>query len=227
MTEISDAVVLVTGANGGLGTEFVRQALAGGAKKVYAAARSPREWGDARVVPLVLDVTDESAIERAARDAADVDVLVNNAGILRQGDLVTGDVADIRAQLETNLFGPLLLTRAFAPRLVAAKGAVINVASVLSWLAWGKGYSISKAALWSATEGLRLELEPQGVQVVGAYLAFTDTPMNDGLTDQPLNDPADVVAAIYDGLRRGHGEVLADETTRAVRAGLSRVANAA
>jgi NAD(P)-dependent dehydrogenase (short-subunit alcohol dehydrogenase family) len=135
--------------------------------------------------------------------------------------------AELGHLLETNLFGPLLLTRAFALRLVAAKGAVINVASVLSWLAWAKGYSISKAALWSATEGLRLELEPQGVQVVGAYLAFTDTPMNDGLADRPMNDPADVVAAIYDGLRRGHGEVLADDTTRAVRAGLSRVANAA
>ncbi|KYH43664.1 SDR family oxidoreductase [Branchiibius sp. NY16-3462-2] len=227
MTEIKNAVVLVTGANGGLGTEFVRQALSRGARKVYAAARTPRSWNDDRIVPLTLDVTDRGAILEAAAVAPDIDILINNAGILRRGDLLTGDVEDIEAQITTNLFGPLLTTRAFAPRLVEAGGAVVNVASVLSWLAMGKGYSISKAALWSATEGLRLELAPQGVHVMGVYLAFTDTPMNAGLDIPAMNTPEDVVSAVYDGLREGAGEVLADETTRAVRAGLSRLVDQA
>lgn len=221
MTALSESVVLVTGANGGLGTQFVEQALAAGATKVYAAARTPRTWDDARVVPLRLDVDDLASIDAAASSATDVTVLINNAGILRRGELLTGRVEDVADQLRTNLFGPLHMTRAFAPQLIASSGALINVASVLSWLPIGKGYSISKAALWSATEGLRLELEPQGVHVLGAYLAFTDTPMNDGLGVEKMNDPADVVASIYDGLTQGDREVLADETTRAVRSRLS------
>lgn len=221
MTSLAGSIVLVTGANGGLGTHFVHQALAAGATKVYAAARTPHDWDDARVVPLRLDVDDLGSIKDAAATASDVTVLINNAGILRRGDLLTGRVEDIEDQLKTNLYGPLHLTREFAPQLIAAKGALINVASVLSWLPIGKGYSISKAALWSATEGFRLELEPHGVQVLGAYLAFTDTPMNDGLGIDKMNDPAEVVSNIYAGLIQGAPEVLADETTRTVRSRLS------
>ncbi|WP_125131171.1 SDR family oxidoreductase [Microbacterium sp. 10M-3C3] len=223
MTDIDGATILITGANGGLGAEFVTQALARGARRVYAAARTPREWGDARVVPLSLDVTDRDAIAQAADAAPDVDIVINNAGILRRGDLLTGDLADIEAMWETNTLGPLLVARAFAPRLVAASGALVNIGSVLSWYAAGKGYSMSKAALWSQTEGLRLELAPQGVHVMGVYLAYTDTPMNAGMDPAGMNTPADVVAQVYDGLVAGAGELLADDTTRAVRSRLSQV----
>jgi NAD(P)-dependent dehydrogenase (short-subunit alcohol dehydrogenase family) len=221
MTQLAGSVVLVTGANGGLGTEFVRQALDAGADRVYAAARTPREWTDGRVVPLALDVDDRASIRAAARSATDTTILVNNAGITRPGDLLRTPIEAIEAQLTTNLLGPLLMTRAFADRLIAVGGAVINVASVLSWLAIGKGYSISKAALWSATDGLRLELAPRGVQVLGAYLGYTDTPMTKGLDPAGMNDPAQVVRAIYAGLENGAAEVLVDETTRRVRAALS------
>lgn len=222
MTTIDDAVVLVTGANGGLGREFVAQALDRGARRVYAAARSPREWADQRIVPLPLDVVDPDSITDAARIAADTTILVNNAGLLRRGDLLTIPIEDVRAQLETNLIGPLSVTRAFAEGLIAAGGAVINIASVLSWLPIGKAYSVSKAALWAATNGLRLELAPRGVQVVGAYLAYADTPMT---ADNPVagkTRPDDVVRAILDGLEAGDDEVLVDETTRAVRSILNR-----
>ncbi|MBQ1023454.1 SDR family oxidoreductase [Micromonospora sp. C95] len=222
MTDIAGSTVLVTGANGGLGTEFVHQALTLGADRVYAAARTPKDWPDERVTPLRLDVNDADSIAAAADTASDTTILVNNAGILRHGELLTGAIEDIAAQLTTNLFGPLLMTRAFARHLVPAKGAVVNVASVLSWLPLGKGYSVSKAALWSATNGLRLELAPHGVQVVGAYLAYTDTPMTAGRESAGMNAPADVVDAIYQGLRDGASEVLADEITRSVRAGLSQ-----
>jgi NAD(P)-dependent dehydrogenase (short-subunit alcohol dehydrogenase family) len=221
MTAIEGSVALVTGANGGLGTEFVAQLLERGAAKVYAAARAPRTWTDPRVVPLLLDVTDPASIAAAAREAADTAILVNNAGILRRGDLLTAPIADIRAQMDTNLFGPLETTRAFADALIRGGGAVVNVASVLSWLPIGKGYGLSKAALWSATNALRLELAPAGVHVLGAYLAFTDTPMNDGLSVRAMNRPDAVVRQILDGLAVDADEVLADETTRAVRARLA------
>lgn len=219
MTELTGATVLVTGANGGLGTEFVRQALDRGARRVYAAARRPQEWGDERVVPLELDVTDEGSVARAAAAADDTTVLVNNAGLLRPGRLVDGDLASLRAHLETNLVGPLLVTSAFAPTLRRARGAVVNVASILSWLGGAGAYGVSKAALWSATDSLRLELAEDGVQVVGAYLGYTDTAMTTGV-NAAKNDPADVVRAVWDGVVAGAHEVLADEFTRQVRATL-------
>lgn len=219
MTGLNGQIVLVTGANGGLGTEFVRQALERGATKVYAAARRPRDWDDARIVPLVLDVSDEASVTNAAAEAGDVTVVVNNAGLLRSGGLVDGSLDDIRAQIETNLIGPLLVTRAFAPVLRAAHGTVVNVASVLSWLGGSGAYGVSKAGLWSATDSTRLELAGDGVQVVGAYLGYTDTPMTDGV-DAPKNTPEDVVTAVFDGVESGEHEVLADELTRTVRASL-------
>lgn len=219
MTGLTGQIVLVTGANGGLGTEFVRQALERGATKVYAAARRPRDWEDARIVPLVLDVADEASVTRAAAEASDVTVVVNNAGLLRAGGLVDGPLDDIRAQIETNLIGPLLVTRAFAPLLRAAHGTVVNVASILSRLAGSGAYGVSKAGLWSATDSTRLELASDGVQVVGAYLGYTDTPMTDGV-DAPKNTPEEVVTAVFDGVESGEHEVLADELARTVRASL-------
>lgn len=219
MTEIAGAVVVVTGANGGLGQEFVRQLLDRGAATVYAAARTPRAQVDDRVVPMRLDVTDPASVRAAADAAPDATIVVNNAGVLRSGSLVDGDIAAVREQMETNFFGPVQVTRAFAPALRRAHGAVVNVASALSWLAIGNGYSASKAALWSATDSMRLDLAPDDVQVLGAYLAFTDTPMTPG--DMPKNDPADVVAAILDGVEAGAHEVLADDLTRAARSSLA------
>jgi len=219
VTAIAGAVVLITGANGGLGSEFVRQAVERGASKVYAAARTPREWGDAHVTPMQLDVTDASSVRAAAAIAGDTTIVINNAGTIRAGSLIDGDLDGVRDQMETNFFGPLLVTRAFASSLRQAHGAVINVASVLSWLAHGNGYSASKAALWSATDSMRLSFTPDRVQVLGAYLGYTDTPMTPG--DMPKNNPADVVHAIYDGLESDAHEVLADEVTRATRQSLN------
>lgn len=220
MTALDGATVLVTGANGGLGAEFVKQALERGAAKVYAAARNPRDWSDERVVPLVLDVTDEASVTRAAEIAGDATVLINNAGVLRPGGLLETPLADLRTTLETNLVGPLLVTRAFAASLRASHGAVVNVASVLSWVGGSGSYGVSKAGLWSATDSLRLDFAADGVQVLGAYLAYTDTGMTTGV-DAPKNSPADVVRDVYDGLVAGEHEVLADDLTKRVRSSLS------
>lgn len=221
MVTLNNATVLVTGANGGLGTEFVTQALARGARKVYAAARTPKDWDDDRVVPIRLDVTDAASIEAAATSAADVDIVINNAGQTTAGRLVDQPVGELKALMDTNLYGPIAVTKAFAPVLAAnGGGAVINVHSVLSWIGIGSSYSVSKAALWMATNVLRLELAPQGTQVLGLHLGYTDTPMTAGVTAEK-NDPADVIRDAYDGLEAGQLEVLADDVSIQVKAGLA------
>jgi NAD(P)-dependent dehydrogenase (short-subunit alcohol dehydrogenase family) len=224
MTALTDAVVLVTGANGGLGTEFVRQALDRGAAKVYATARTPRTWDDPRVVPLALDVTDPASIAAAALRAADTTVLVNNAGIgLFAPSLLDTSVEDYRRLLETNAVGLFAVTKAFVPALRRVGGAIIDVASVASWLTRPAlaAYGSTKAAVWSLTDSLRRELRGE-VHVVGLYLAFTDTPMTAGI-DAPKGDPADVVGDAYDGLESGAFEVLADPYTREVRSRIGEI----
>ena len=213
-------VVLVTGANGGLGTQFVQQALSLGARKVYATARTPRAWEDGRVVPLALDVTDPASVAAAAGAATDVTLVVNNAGA-STGASVIDDQPKLRALFEVNYFGPLAVADAFAPVLAAnGGGALLNVLSALSWHGSGDGYSATKAALWSATNTQRLQLAEQGTLVTALHLGYTDTPMTAGL-DVDKNDPADVVAQAYDGVLSGAYEVLADDVSRLVKRGLA------
>lgn len=116
MTQLADQTVLVTGANRGIGREFVRQLLDRGVAKVYAAARDPRTivTDDPRLLALQLDVTDAGSVARAAQIAQDVSVVVNNAGIARVGSVLDADTSGLRSELETNLFGPLAVTSAFA-----------------------------------------------------------------------------------------------------------------
>ncbi|GAA4624394.1 SDR family oxidoreductase [Cellulomonas oligotrophica] len=222
MPTLDGAVVLVTGANGGIGTQFVHQFLARGAAKVYATARTPRTWDDERIVPLTLDVTDPESIRAAAQAAPDVTVLVNNAGVaVSSAGILTHTDEEIRTSVETNLVGPLLLARAFAPQLVAAQdAAIVDVHSAMSWYAVAGIYSATKAALWSATNSLRLELAPQGVHVVGVHVGWVDTAMAAG-ADGPKTDPADLVTTVLDAVEADEYEVLGDETSVQVKAGLS------
>ncbi|AUG31180.1 MULTISPECIES: SDR family oxidoreductase [Microbacterium] len=223
MTSLNGAVVLVTGANGGIGSHFVHDALARGAAKVYATARTPREWDDERIVPLTLDVTDLASIQAVVEQAPDVTVLINNAGTsVSSPGILTHTDEEIRQNVETNFLGPLFLARAFAPVLSAKSGntAIIDIHSALSWYAVAGIYSATKAALWSATNSLRLELQPAGVQVVGVHVGYVDTAMAAHATDPKL-DPADLVTQVFDTLEAGGYEVLADDISVQAKAGLS------
>lgn len=222
MPSLNNAVVLVTGANGGIGTQFVHQALARGAAKVYATARTPRTWDDSRIVPLTLDVTDPASIQSAVEAASDATVLINNAGANPPtASLLEITEADLRQNMETNFYGPVLLARAFAPTLAAATDSVlIDVHSVASWYAFGGIYSASKAALWSATNSFRLELAPRGVHVVGVHMGYVDTAMA-AHADGPKMTAADLVQAVLEGVEAGAYEVIADTTTAGVKAALS------
>jgi len=223
MTQLADSVVLVTGANGGLGAEFVRQALLRGARRVYATARNPRDWRDGRVVPLALDVTAPASVAAAAEAAPDVTVVINNAGVSGGRSLLTMPLDKIRAVYETNVFGPIAVAQALAPVLAKnGGGALIDIHSVLSWLARPGAYPSTKAALWSVTNTLRLELAGQGTQLVGAHLGYADTPVTALRTDVDKADPRDIVAAIYHGLEAGEAEVLADDTSRQIKLYLSQ-----
>jgi NAD(P)-dependent dehydrogenase (short-subunit alcohol dehydrogenase family) len=227
MTErLDDRIVLVTGANGGLGEEFVRRALERGAAKVYATARSPRQWDDDRIVPLTLDLTDAGSIAAAATAAPDVDLLVNNAAIApaSDGSIASADDDVLRSVFETNVFGTIKVSGAFAPVLARnGGGAVLNVLSLAAWTPIPTVYAASKAAAWSATNGLRTELAAQGTTVTGVLVGMIDTAMG-ARFDVPKVSPASVVAQAYDGAVVGAFEVLADDDTRMVKGLLSRPA---
>lgn len=222
MPTLNGAIVLVTGANGGIGTHFVREALARGAAKVYATARTPRTWDDDRIVPLTLDITDPASIQAAAEAAGDVTVLINNAGAsVSSPGILTQSDEEIRANVETNFLGPLFLGRAFAPILSAKdESVIIDIHSALSWYAVSGIYSATKAALWSATNSLRLELAPAGVHVVGVHVGYVDTPMAARHTG-PKADPADLVNQVFNAVEAGEYEVLADEASVNLKAALS------
>lgn len=221
---IRNSVALVTGANRGLGLAFVQALLAGGARKVYAAARDPSSITVPGVIPVTLDITDPRHIEVAAAQCADVTLLINNAGVAHGGSLLSPQGAEsARQQLETNYFGTLGMARAFAPVLAAnGGGALVNMLSVLSWVSMTSvgGYAASKSAAWSLTNSLRHELRAQGTQVVGVHAAFIDTDMARHV-QAPKISPADVAATTLCAVEAGLEEVFADALTQRVKAGLS------
>ncbi|MDO8189151.1 SDR family oxidoreductase [Conexibacter sp. JD483] len=222
--DITGSTALVTGANRGIGRHFTQQLLERGAAKVYATARDPQQIDLPGVVPLRLDVTDPASVAAAAAAASDVTLLINNAGVSTGQNLLDGDLDLIRLELETNFWGTLTMVRAFAPVLAAGGGggAIVNVLSRLSWRAivGANAYAAAKAAAWSATNGIRLELAGQGTQVTGLLLSATDTDMMAGW-EIDKNDPADVVRATLDGVEAGALEVIADDDTAASKAALS------
>ena len=222
--KLANATVFITGANRGIGLAFARAALARGARKVYAAARDPDSVTLAGVVPVRLDVNNPEAVAAAARTAGDVTLLINNAGIAQFGGfLAPGSIDSARAQLETNFFGPLRLTQAFAPALAAnGGGAVLNVLSVARWISRPQLaiYASSKAAAWGLTNALRNELRPQGTQVLGLHMGFVDTDLTHAI-DAPKSSADDIVRIAFDALEAGAEEVLGDEITRQVKRGLS------
>lgn len=220
--ELKNAVAVVTGANRGLGRELARQLLARGAK-VYAAARRPESVDLPGAIPLQLDVTEGSSIRAAAQVAADATLLVNNAGISTGTPLIGGDIDAVRAEMDTNFYGPLAMTRAFAPFIEGnGGGAIVNVLSVLSWWhpAGAGAYAAAKAAAWAQTDAVREELAPRGITVSALHVGLMDTDMTAGIAADKA-DPADVAAQVLHAVESGLPEILADEPTRQFKQTLS------
>jgi NAD(P)-dependent dehydrogenase (short-subunit alcohol dehydrogenase family) len=220
--QIQGSVAVVTGANRGLGRHLAEELVRRGAAKVYAAAPNPEQITSSGVVPLQLDTNDPVSVAAAATAGADATLLVNNAGNYNTATLLDASMDDIRALMETHYFGTLSVTRAFAPVLATnAPGAILNVASVLSWLhpASAGAYCAAKAALWAQTDSVRDELASRGVTVTALHVGYMDTDMVSDV-DASKNDPALIAAAALDGVATGADEVLADDLTRQVRASL-------
>ena len=216
--DINGKTVLITGASRGIGQALVNEALARGAAKIYAAARTPLEHPDARVHPLRLDLTDPESITAAAGRVDGIDVLINNAGVSVVDDLTEVDA--IEAHLAVNVFGTFRVTRALLPQLIASHGALVNVLSLaaLATVPITPAYAISKAAALSLTQSWRYLLAGDGVSVHAALPGPVDTDMIRGW-EIPKANPADVARAILDGLANGQEEIFPDPMSRSVEPG--------
>ena len=226
--KIQDSTVLVTGANRGIGKEFANAALERGAAKVYAAVRDVATVADPRVVPAQLDVTHPGRVSEVARELDDVQLVVNNAGVLNVNIPLSASLDVARLELETNYLSLVSMTQAFAPVLKRnGGGACINVLSVFSYVATPviTTYSASKAAAWSFTNAARIELGRRGTQVVGVHPGPVDTEMTAAF-DLDKIPPATVATTALDALEAGEPEAVVDDYSSAVKAGLSDDQNA-
>ncbi|NYE59410.1 NAD(P)-dependent dehydrogenase (short-subunit alcohol dehydrogenase family) [Duganella sp. 1224] len=222
--KIDQSIVLVTGANRGLGLAFARALVARGAKKVYAGMRDTAGFSEPGVTPVRLDLHDATSIKAAAEQCGDVTFLLNNAGIARyEKSVLSADGAeDARAMFETNYFGTVRVTQAFAPALLRnGPGAILNVLSVASWIAKPllAAYAASKSAEWSFTNALRVELKETEVLVSGMHVGFIDTDLTKDLQVTKLTVES-VVNSALDGIEAGLEEILIDDVSRAVKASL-------
>ena len=222
--KIDNAIALVTGANRGIGLAFTQELLARGARKVYAGARDPATVVQPGVEAIRLDVTRPDEVAAAAARARDVTLVINNAGIGQVGGFLAADSEEVaRHLLETNFYGVLRLSRAFAPALAAnGGGALLNVLSIAAWINGGQlaAYAATKSAAWSLTNSLRHELAAQRTQVTALHMAFVDTDLVRDI-DGPKTSPQEIVKRALDGLEAGLDEVLADERTRLIKQGLT------
>ncbi|HLS85036.1 MAG TPA: SDR family NAD(P)-dependent oxidoreductase [Burkholderiales bacterium] len=203
---VKGSVVLVTGANGGIGQALVEAFRAAGAAEVIAAVR-PGKTAPAGTTPCALDVSDPASVATAASLFAQrVDILVNNAGVNGNGRLFApGAEAAARSEMEVNYLGLLGMIRAFAPAMQARRsGAVVNLLSFLAHvnLPVMATYCASKAAAYSLTQAARAELARFGVRVLGVFPRLVDTAMS-GHISAPKLSPAELAGAIVNALEQG------------------------
>ncbi|MGZ3410931.1 MAG: SDR family NAD(P)-dependent oxidoreductase [Xanthobacteraceae bacterium] len=226
--EIAGKVVLITGADGGIGRALVRAFGDAGAKQVIAAARKPAEAtaADTVVHRLTLDVTSAASIEAAVSAVGpSVDILINNAGVTASSSFLDADtMGGARNEMEVNYFGTLALTRALAPHLKAKKqGVIVNVLTVLahSCLPSMGSYCASKAATLSLTQGIRAELLPWGIRVCAIFPTTVDTPASADSPPPKLSPQqvaAGVVKMIQDGVEDAYPGSIASDLAAALRA---------
>jgi NAD(P)-dependent dehydrogenase (short-subunit alcohol dehydrogenase family) len=220
---VAGATCLVTGANRGLGAAFVESLHDRGAAKIYAGARTPASV-DGDAIPVRLDITNPDDVARAAQQCGDVDLLINNAGVLHAAQPISEVGLDAaRAEIETNYLGTLAMCRAFAPVLERnGGGALVNVLSAVSWFAppVNGTYAASKAAAWLLTHSVRQQLRGQGTLVVAVHASFIDTDMAAHLT-VPKVDPRSVAEQTLDAVASGRYEVLADARSRQIKSQLA------
>ncbi|MGW2670718.1 SDR family NAD(P)-dependent oxidoreductase [Streptomyces sp. NPDC001272] len=191
-------VVVITGAGTGIGRATARAFAAEGAHVVAIGRRSEplkeTAAGHDRITPLPVDITAEGEPERIVRSVLEtygrLDVLANNAGIVRSGALGTLLPEMITSQLATNLVAPVLLAQAALPLLEASSGVIVNVSTSVGQRAWpgSSVYAATKTALELLTRSWAVELAPRGIRVVAVAPGAIDTPIGEhqGLTPERM-----------------------------------------
>ncbi len=200
MHTLQDKIILVTGANRGIGKSLVKTALDKGAAKVYATGRDLSkmpDFEDEKVIHFELDIANSAQISTVVKETEDTQVLINNAGILSPGSILDGDMDAIRKDMDVNYYGTINMMRTYAPILERnAPAILVNIASIVAYspLASIAGYSASKGALYSATLSVRTELAKKGITVHAVNPGAIDTDMNKG-SDWEM-PTADITAGI-------------------------------
>jgi len=224
---LKEATVFVTGGNRGLGLAFAKEALQRGARKVYVGVRDPESFNlDLPGLHVIkIDVTDPTSIRRAVNLCADVNILVNNAGIVRllDGALDPALIEQSKEIFDTNYYGVIRTTQAFAAVLESnSPSAIVNVISDAAWVSVPilAAYAASKHAVWSFTNALRIQVKPSNIEVLALHVGFLDTDMT-AAVDVPKSDPNIVAAATWDALGRGACEYLGDSGTKVIKESLS------
>lgn len=221
---VEGCIALVTGGNRGIGRAFVEALLAGGAARVYLGSRDPVDDIPEGAELVILDVTDEASVRSAARECADVTVLINNAGLhVRTRLIFTDDPDAARREMDVNYFGVLDMTRAFAPVLAGnGGGAIVNVLSVAGAIPtpFMGGYSPSKAAALFLSTISRAELESQETTVTALVVGSVETRMSDHVLGDKAA-PRDIAEAGLRAMVRGERTVDTDQMAIAARASYS------
>lgn len=217
--KLQNKTVLVTGANRGIGLAIVKDLLNKGVKKIYAGARDTAKLpnlGDDRIVALTLDITNTEQVQAAADIASDVDVLINNAGVASFSSILTGPMAAVMHDMRTNYIGTLEMVRAFAPVLEdKQEAAIVNVASIAAFTNFPNigGYSASKAALFSLSQAIRIELAEKGIAVHTVNPGPVDTELaRDFPTDKADTD--ETAIEILNRFEAGEADIFPDEQGR-------------
>ena len=214
--KLENKVIFITGTNRGIGKSLVKSALACDAKKIYATSRPHSkvvDFKDDRVVPLELDITDSAQIERAVQRASDIEILFNNAGVLSQGNILEGSLQDIQTDMQVNYFATLNMMRAFIPILEKNDStAIINIISIAAYTNFPfiAGYSASKAALFSATQAARIELQKKNIAVFAINPGAIDTDMNKGYEGE-MTSPDEVAQNILLELETDSPDIIPDK----------------
>ena len=213
---LSGKTVLVSGANRGIGFAVVNALLEKGVRKVYAAARDPKtlpDFGDGRIVPVKLDITDRAQIDAVAASAIDVDLLINNAGVASFSSILDGPRDLVERDMNTNYYGTLDMVRAFVPVLETKKGAaIVNVVTIAAFSGFPiiGGYSASKSALFSLSQSIRTELASKGIAVHTVNPGPIDTELaKEFPTDKA--SPESTAENILLGLENAEADIFPDE----------------
>ncbi len=216
MQTLKDQVIFITGANRGIGKSLVKAALEKGAIKIYATSRDLNkmpDFNDDRIVPLQLDITDNTQISKVTEVAKDTQVLINNAGVLSYGNILEGEISTIENDMNVNYYGTIRMMRAFAPILEKNTPAkIVNIASIVAYSPFPSiaGYSASKTALFSATQSVRIELAKKNIEVHSVNPGAIDTDMNKG-SDWDMPAPDGIAKTILEKIESGELDIIPDK----------------